>query len=148
MISDKTLLEEAVFIIKGETMIDTAAHFNISLKTLQKHMNVDLKDKADNDKTWKGIYSAVSISKNLNQQVGRKKGGENGVKPFPWKQEILELMANTIIDRDLTLRAASEIFGIPKSTLSSILNRIENKELLNYLKSHFEKNIINKNSLK
>lgn len=151
--SNKQILEEAKYIIQGHTVDEAAKHFNVSVRTIQLHINVKLKKLAEQDDAIAEIYSELQIMK---QKIAKQRmiyGGSVGAKVPTWTAEECEAIARHIVTSDLSIREAAktlkswneEFDNIPKSTLYGRLKQgIKDLELLSLFKSHMEKNKVMK----
>ena len=147
MKNDKLINEainEATYIInEKKTLNETSKVLGVSKKTLYNHFQ---KLKESKIEEHINLYNKLQKQLLENEKEGKKIGGSNSKvgKSRTWNEDIARKVAIIIIAENWSLREASEYFKIPKSTLFEMLNKgltnEKNKNLLNDLNSHFEKN--------
>ena len=144
----KEILEyEATYIIYGnKTMDEVAESLKISTRTLQLHMNKELKE--INPELYKQVRERLDeISKQRNIL-----GGKKGKRTTNYDIELINKIADELIEnfKDKTsylklvgitnIRTLAEKYNIPPSTLYELLTKYLDEEKLATIKSIFEYN--------
>ena len=107
----KKILMVANYIIKNKaTVKDVMEEFNLSKKTVLNYVNVYLKKMSETDPIYLELYNEVKKTMKNNEYLGKIKGGKTGARGYHYTDfEIMEV-AETIIERNMTLKEASEYF--------------------------------------
>lgn len=115
--NNEQILKEAEYYLNNDVTIAQASlDLNISKKTLQLHMK-KLESIAPDQ------FKLVSDKKLANERMGKIKGGTLGKREPKWTKEQAREIANTMIDKQMTNREASEEFSIPKSTIYEMTHK-------------------------
>ena len=113
---DSEILRLAKEYLIGDCTVSEVAEKNgISKKTLQNNFK-KLKD-IDSE-----LYEAVETKKINNQIAGRKKGGYVGGEAVSYTAEEANMIADAIINRQLTYKEAEEEFGKAHSTIYDMVH--------------------------
>ena len=137
----KKILEVANYIVKNKaTVKQVMEEFNLSKKTVLNYINVYLKEMGEADTTYLELYNEVkSVMKN-NEHLGKINGGKTGSRGYHYTDfEIMEV-AETIIERNMTLKEASEYFDIPISTIYDRITNIDDNVIQDNLRNVFDNN--------
>ena len=137
----KKILEVANYIVKNKaTVKDVMEEFNISKKTVLNYINVYLKEMSETDTIYLELYNEVKKVMKNNEHLGKVKGGKTGFRGYHYTDfEIMEV-AETIIERNMTLKEASEYFDIPVSTIYDRITTINDNVIQNNLRAVFDNN--------
>ena len=156
MVENKKILEEAKYIIEGHTIEETATRFNVSVRTIQIHMNVKLKELSNMDDEILEVYNLLVQRKGEISKERQIIGGSIGAKVPTWTTLEVEELTKYMMDANLTIREAANNLGIynpeydkiPKSTLYDRIRRgIKNPELLKQFNTYMELNKVRKNPI-
>lgn len=137
----KKILSVANYIVKNKaTVKQVVEEFGVSKKTVLNYINVYLKEMGETDTTILELYNEVKSVMKENELQGKIKGGQTGVRGYQHSDfEIMEV-AETIIDRNMTLSEASKYFDIPVSTIYDRITKIDDHIIQTELKEVFENN--------
>ena len=137
----KKILSVANYIVKNKaTVKQVMEEFGMSKKTVLNYINVYLKEMGETDVTYLDLYNEVKSVMKENEHLGKIKGGKTGHRGYQYTDfEIMEV-AETIIDRNMTLNEASKYFDIPISTIYDRITNIEDSVIKAGLREVFEKN--------
>ncbi|MBQ2640078.1 MAG: sporulation transcriptional regulator SpoIIID [Bacilli bacterium] len=103
------------YINSSDTVEQIADKYGVSKKTLQNNFK-KLKD-IDEE-----IYNSVEEKKQVNQVVGRKKGGSISGRFVSYTEEEANMIADAIINQQLTYKEAEEKFGKAHSTIYDMVH--------------------------
>lgn len=136
---EKKILEVAKYIIENNATIEMASnHFEISISSIKKYIN----DKGNLQSIDIEIYNEVKKVQQYLIGVGQRIGGKNGVGVARSKHTEYEAMeiAETMIEENLTVKQASDMFAIPTSTLYEMITSINDAVIREELKLLFAEN--------
>jgi predicted DNA-binding protein YlxM (UPF0122 family) len=117
MNSEKIIEEAKTYINNDKTVEETAKELGISKRAFQIH----LKQLGELEPL---LYELVLVKKNKNIQLGRIKGGELGKAKPRYSRELAMKIALDIINSEMTYEAASDKYGIPKSTVYDMVHGV------------------------
>ena len=129
------VLEVAKFIIENKATIKTTAdHFGMSISSIKKYINNDLKEIDEK------VYNSVKIVQANIEELARIQGGKIGKRgPKYTDSEAVEI-AKVMIANQMTLDEASKYFQMPRSSIYDKVININDIELVDEIKRLFEKN--------
>lgn len=133
---DESYIEEAnEYITNNLSMEETAKKLGISLSTLQKHFQkireIDI-----------NLYEQIAEKNRRQIKKGNITGGQIGKATRRYTDEEILVIVQEIIKSELSYEEASEIFGIPKSTIYELTHSdAVSKELKDKLDVVAEANI-------
>ena len=139
MIKQAILEYEATYIIYGnKTMDEVAKALNISTRTLQLHINKELKE--SNPELYQKVRDRLD-------EITKKRiadGGKRGKRKTSYDLNRINSIADDFIENfketPMSLKELSEKNGIPQSTLYELFMKYLEKEKLAMVKSVFEYN--------
>lgn len=114
---ERKIINEARFYLNHHNnMKEVAAHFNISIRTLQLHFkrleSIDL-----------GTYTLVKNKQKINQQIGRSV--VSGGRISFYSVEDINKICDIILSNSFSYNEASLYFDIPSSTLFELMKMVD-----------------------
>ena len=114
---ERKILKEARYYLNHNiNMKSVAAHFNISIRSLQIHFKkletIDL-----------GTYNLVRKKQEINQQIGRTI--ISGGRVSSYSIDDINKMCDIMISNDFSYNEASIYFNIPSSTLFELMKKVD-----------------------
>lgn len=132
---EQMVLNVAKYIIENTATVDmTAAHFDLSVRTIQNYINKDL-ILIDKD-----IYDNVKETQKKLEQIGRLAGSKTGKRGPKYNDfECMEI-AEVMIENSMTLDDASIYFNIPRSSIYDKVKGINDPNIQEKLEELFINN--------
>ena len=121
MIDVESIRKAALYYVNNDvTLEDAALYVGIkSKKTLNNHFAKLCSSKDEKDRL---LYDKIVLKKYENEQKGKAKGGQTGVRKTKYTRDIAVNIYNYIIKNCATYRQAAEEFQIPSSTVYEIMH--------------------------
>ncbi len=121
MIEKEDIRKAASYYINNDvTLEDAALYVGIkSKKTLNNYFARLCGSKDEKDRL---LYEKIVLKKYENEQKGKSKGGQTGVRKTKYTRDIAVNIYNYITKNNATYRQAAEEFQIPSSTIYEIMH--------------------------
>lgn len=115
MNNEKIIEAAQIYLKEGQTIKTAAAATNVSKRTLQ--LNLPKLKELD-----PGLYKLVLTKKEMNQEIGRKKGGSDSKRGPSYTKEDVEAVIDFIIKNHATYKLTSAHTGFSISTICEMVH--------------------------